>query len=42
VQVDSAVVVVVFGVESHGSLLEWLLVVHQPAYSVWGRFEEGA
>jgi hypothetical protein len=42
VKIDPAVMLVVLGVESHGSLLEWLLVVLQPAYSVWRRFEEGA
>jgi hypothetical protein len=42
VKIDPAVMLVVLGVESHGSLLEWLVVVFQPAYSVWRRFEEGA
>jgi hypothetical protein len=32
---------VVVGVESHGSLLEGLVLAFQPAYSEWSRFEEG-
>ncbi len=42
VKIDSAVVGMGLGVESHGSLLELVGVCVQPAYSDRSRFEEGA
>ena len=41
VQIDPAVVLVAFGVESHGSLLKRFGLLVQPAYSEWGRRRRG-
>jgi hypothetical protein len=40
-KIDAAVMLVVLGVESHGSLLEWLVFCFQPTYSEWGRSRRG-